>query len=106
MDGVGAVLVRLQPVARRVDLVRDQPVRLRILVPAVVYREGRRFLRRPHVGEDEPPVLLRAVSAVAKRVLERTARRLARRFKHGSVYVVEPAVVATADPALGNDAEL
>ena len=96
---VHAVVLDLEPVARQRELARGhQPVARQ--VEGVVEREGRLLLGRPHVGEDEPAELVHRVRALAKPILERARRGLARRLEDAAVHVVVPAVVAAADAVL------
>ena len=101
--GIGPVLVRLQPVARVVDLVGQQPVALRI-DPAVVDRKIRHLLGRAHIGEDEAGIFAGRIGAVAELVPDPAARRFARRVQDRPVHVVVPAVIAAAYATLLDEA--
>ena len=103
MDRIGAVLVALQPVARRVDRVRHQLAVLGI-DEGVVNREVGQLVGRAHVGEHQPLVLLHPIGALEDRLLELAVRRLARRLQAGAVHIVSPAVIAAAQPSLLRDA--
>jgi len=60
---------------------------------------------RPHIGEDQPPVLIHRICAVKETVLERAVSRLAGRLEDPTVDVEEPAVIAAADSVLADQTE-
>ena len=99
MDRIGPVLVRLQPIARVVDLVGHQAVALGV-DQAVEDRKFRDLFRRTQIGEYEPGMFAGRVGAVAELVFDPAARRLARRLQDRPVHIVMPAVIAAADAAL------
>src|SRR5262249_32140875 len=62
--------------------------------------------RRPHIGEDETVQLAHRIGALAEILADAAGRGLGRRFKDRAVDIVEPAVIAAANAALGRNAEL
>ena len=98
------VLVQLQPVARMPEREGDQAV-VGLLV-GVEVRERRNAPRRSQVREDETAELSCRVRALRDGVPDRALVRLARGLEDHPVDVEQPAVVAAADPALRDDAEL
>ena len=100
MRRVHHVLLHLEPVAGIGDVVGHQPVVRH--GQRVVGREFGPLVRRAHIGEDQPVMLLDRVGAVIEPVLERARRRLARRLQNPPVGREQPAVIAAAQ-ALGLD---
>ena len=104
VERVHRVLGHLQPVARVVDRIGheiDAGQRER-----VEHRELGGELRRTEVGEDEAGEFPGRVGAVAELARDGAVRRLAGRLQNGAVHVEQPAVVAAADAALGDDSVL
>ena len=64
----------------------------------VVTRQQRHLLQRPHVGEQQSAIFLHRVGGVPDMVLDRAVGRLQRHVEDASLHVVEPAVVAAAQP--------
>src|SRR5262249_50238849 len=83
-----------------VFLARDQAIARPI--EAVIDREGRPTIGRPHIRKDDAAVLMRGVGAVMEPVLESAFIRLPRRFENLPVRRKQPAMVAAAY-ALGVD---
>ena len=98
------VLVQLQPVARVPEREGDQAV-FGLLV-GIEVRERGDALGRSQVGEDEAGELARRVGALRDGVPDGALGRLARGFEDHPVDVEQPSVVAAADSALRDDAEL
>ena len=104
MERVHRVLGHLEPVAGVVDEVRhelDAGQR-----EGVEHRKLGGELRRAEAGEDQSGELPRGVGAVAELAGDGAVLRLPRRLQNGAVHVEQPAVVAAADAALGDDAVL
>ena len=104
VERIHRVLCDLQPVAGRVDGVGNELVVG--LVDRIEQREGRPRLGRPEVGEHQAAVLVHRVGAMEEVSGDAAGRRLAGGLQDRAVDVVEPAVVAAADPGLADDAEL
>ena len=101
VERVHRVLGHLQPVAGVVDEVgHELDARER---EGVEHRELGHVLRGAEVGEDESGELPNGIGAVAKLAGDGTLGRLAGRLENGAVHVEQPAVVAAADAALGED---
>ena len=104
VDRVGLVLVDLEPVAGGVANPRDS--RGLGMLEGVEDGEGRAFLRWTHVGEHQAPPHLDRVGALAEPVADRAVGKLPGGVEDGAVDVEVPAVVAAADAALLDLAEL
>ena len=104
MERVHRVLGHLQPVAGVVDEVGhelDAGER-----KSVEHRELGHELRGAEVGEDESGELPNGIGAVAELAGDGAFGRLGGRLQDGAVHVEQPAVVAAADAALGDDSVL
>ena len=88
------VLLHLEPVAGVGDVVGHQPVARH--GEGIQRGEAGPLVRRSHIGEDQPVMLLDRVGAVIEPVLERARRRLARRLQNPAVGREQPAVIAAA----------
>src|SRR5262245_53215759 len=75
-------------------------------VKGIQKRKRRLLIRWPHIGEEEPCVFAHRIGAMKQAVLQRTVDRLARRFEAWAVDVEQPAVIATSDTLLPDQAEL
>src|SRR5262249_60722279 len=101
---IHAVVLDLQPLPRpdgawaRGELVARQVI-------GVEDREIGLRVRRSHIGEHQPVVLVHRIGAVKQPVLKGAVGRLTRGLEDRSVDVEEPAVIAAADPFLANQAE-
>ena len=104
VERVHRVLGDLQPVAGRVNRVRNELVVG--LIDRVQHGEGRPRLRRPEIGEDQAAVLAQRIGAVEDMAGDAAGLGLARRLQDRAVDVVEPAMIAAADAGLADDAEL
>ena len=104
MHRVHHVLVQLQPVAGMPERERDQAI-VGLLV-GVEVRERGDGPRRSHVREDETGELAGRVGALRGRVPDGALGRLTGSLEDRPVDVEQPAVVAAANPALRDDAEL
>ena len=104
MRRVHAVFLDLQPVAlphRRGA--GDQPVAGQII--GVEDRKSGLLVGRAHIGEDETRGFAHRIGAVEQAVLQCAVRRFAGRFEDRAVDIEQPAVIAAADPLVGNQAE-
>jgi len=94
VDRVGVVLGELEPVARRNGLPlghRSVPRHIK----GVEDRKRRTLVRRTHIREDEPLVLVGWIGAVAETALDSRIWWLAGGIEHAAVDAVQPAVIAT-----------
>ncbi len=104
MRRVHGVFLDLQPVAlpqgrRAGDLaVAGQ-------VPGVEHREIGLLVRRAHIGEDQPLMLVHRIGAVEQPVLQGAVGRLARGFEDRPVAIEQPAMIAAADALVADQPE-
>src|SRR5262249_6567043 len=70
------------------------------LLQALVTGQRRLFLRRPHIGEDEPVELGDRIPGLAHATASEAAFRLARLVEAATLDVEQPAVIAAADAPL------
>jgi hypothetical protein len=104
VNGIHGVLHDLQPVARiEILLAGDESIAGPL--EAIIQRERRLLVRRPHVPEHDPFVLMGWVGALAEPVFQRAVGWLARGLDDGSIHAEEPAVVAAPDAPLGDQSE-
>nr|WP_229191419.1 hypothetical protein [Bradyrhizobium brasilense] len=105
MVGVGDVLEMLQPVAgdhgraAAADrgIVGLDELAVVHVFQALVARQHRPFLGRPHIGEDQAVAFLHRIPGLAHLVLEQAAVGLAGLFEAAALGVEFPAVIAAAD---------
>jgi hypothetical protein len=99
VHGIHGIFQDLQPVARIIILLaRDELVsRSR---KAVIDRERRLYVGRPHVGKDDAIILMRGIGPMTEPVLQGTVCRFTRGLQDCTVYTEEPAVIAAADPLI------
>ena len=110
MVGVDHVFIMLQPVAgddggaAAADrgIVGLDELAFIHAFQAVVARQHRHFLGRPHVGEDHPVALLDRIPGLSDLVLEQTALRFAGLLEAVSLGVELPAVIAAAQAVVLN----
>ena len=104
MHRVDPVLRHLQPVAgKRAGIGHHLEARR---LEGIVDGKLGRALGWAHIGEEQSLVLLHRIGALADVLEDRGLRGLRRRLQQRAVDVVEPAVIAAADAALLDVAEL
>src|SRR5207249_4935572 len=101
MRRVHTVFLHLQPVARP-DIARTGHELVTGQIKSVQDRKGRLLVRRPHVGEHQPTVLVYRIGSMIEAVFQRAIRWLSRRLEDFAVNVEAPAVITASNPLLGD----